>query len=158
MPQHHITLPDAKLPTRPSAYAAAQTTRPGQSHGQVGGLDNCSNQCFVNSLPNKGISRLGNALSNSWRTSRLAWLPAGVDRFAAAGMAATWWEESFYELQTAASRGWTAVIDAWLTTAEAGQDDKNASQPGRPGSHPSSLPKLELAEPITQLADGAGPP
>ena len=52
--------------------------------------------------------------------------PAGMGRFAAAGMAATWWEESFYELQTAASRGWTAVIDAWLTTAEASADDKNA--------------------------------
>ena len=51
---------------------------------------------------------------------------AGVDRFAAAGMAATWWEESFYELQTAASRGWKAVIDAWLTTTEASKDDKNA--------------------------------
>ena len=52
--------------------------------------------------------------------------PAGMDRFAAAGMAATWWEESFYELETAASRGWKAVIDAWLTTAEASADDKNA--------------------------------
>ena len=52
--------------------------------------------------------------------------PAGMDRFAAAGMAATWWEESFHELQTAASRGWIAVIDAWLTTAEASADDKNA--------------------------------
>ena len=51
---------------------------------------------------------------------------SGVDRFAAAGMAATWWEESFYELQTAASRGWKAVIDAWLTTTEASKDDKNA--------------------------------
>lgn len=56
-------------------------------------------------------------------TSRM--VSAGVDRFAAAGMAATWWEESFYELQTAASRGWKAVIDAWLTTAEATEDDKN---------------------------------
>ena len=52
--------------------------------------------------------------------------PAGIDRFAAAGMAATWWEESFYELETAANRGWKAVIDAWLTTAEASADDKNA--------------------------------
>jgi len=56
-------------------------------------------------------------------TSRM--VASGVDRFAAAGMAATWWEESFYELQTAASRGWKAVIDAWLTTAEAGEDDKD---------------------------------
>ena len=52
--------------------------------------------------------------------------PAGMDRFAAAGMAATWWEESFYELETAANRSWKAVIDAWLTTAEASVDDKNA--------------------------------
>ena len=50
----------------------------------------------------------------------------GVDRFAAAGMAATWWEESFYELETASSRGWKAVIDGWLTTTEASKDDKNA--------------------------------
>ena len=51
---------------------------------------------------------------------------AGMDRFEAAGMAATWWEESFHELQTAASRGWKAVIEAWLTTAEASQGEKNA--------------------------------
>ena len=50
----------------------------------------------------------------------------GMDRFEAAGMAATWWEASFHDLQTAASRGWKAVIEAWLTTAEASQDDKNA--------------------------------
>ena len=41
-------------------------------------------------------------------------------------MAATWWEASFHDLQTATSRGWKAVIEAWLTTAEASQDDKNA--------------------------------
>ena len=52
--------------------------------------------------------------------------PAGMERFAAAGMAATWWEDSVHELQTAVSRGWKAVIEAWLTTAEASQDDKNA--------------------------------
>ncbi len=52
--------------------------------------------------------------------------PAGMDRFAAAGMAATWWEDNVHELQTAISRGWKAVIEAWLTTAEASQDDKNA--------------------------------
>ena len=52
--------------------------------------------------------------------------PDGMDRFDAAGMAATWWQDSFHELQTAANRGWKAVIEAWLTTAEASQDDKNA--------------------------------
>ena len=51
----------------------------------------------------------------------------GIDRFAAAGMAATWWEACFYELETAANRGWKAVIEAWLTTAEAGRSDKNGS-------------------------------
>ena len=55
--------------------------------------------------------------------------PADMDRFAAAGMAATWWEESFHELETAANRGWNAVIEAWLTTAEASADDKNAPDP-----------------------------
>ena len=53
--------------------------------------------------------------------------PAGMDRFAGAGMAATWWEESVHELETAVSRSWKAVIEAWLTTAEAGKADKNAS-------------------------------
>ena len=52
--------------------------------------------------------------------------PAGTDRFDAAGMAATWWEESINEFETAASRDWKAVIEAWLTTAEASQDEKNA--------------------------------
>jgi type I restriction enzyme M protein len=52
--------------------------------------------------------------------------PEGIDRFAAAGMAATWWEESAFDLQAAASRGWKAVLEGWLTTAEATQDDKNA--------------------------------
>ena len=51
---------------------------------------------------------------------------AGIDHFEAVGMAAEWWRDSFHELQTAASRGWKAVIEGWLTTAEANQDDKNA--------------------------------
>ena len=52
--------------------------------------------------------------------------PEGIDRFAAAGMAATWWEDSVFDLQAAASRGWSAVLEGWLTTAEATEDDKNA--------------------------------
>jgi type I restriction enzyme M protein len=52
--------------------------------------------------------------------------PEGVDRFAAAGMAATWWEDSVFDLQAAASRGWKAVLEGSLTTAEAAQEDKNA--------------------------------
>jgi type I restriction enzyme M protein len=52
--------------------------------------------------------------------------PKGVDRITAAGMAATWWEDSVFDLQTVASRGWKAVLEGWLTTAEASQDDKNA--------------------------------
>lgn len=51
--------------------------------------------------------------------------PEGVDRFIAAGMAATWWEGSVFDLQAAASRGWSAVLEGWLTTAEATLDDKN---------------------------------
>lgn len=49
----------------------------------------------------------------------------GIDRFAAAGMVATWWEDCFYELETAANRGWKAVVEGWLITAEASQSDKN---------------------------------
>lgn len=52
--------------------------------------------------------------------------PEGIDRFAAAGMAATWWDDSVFDLQAATSRGWNAVLEGWLTTAEATQDDKNA--------------------------------
>ena len=51
---------------------------------------------------------------------------AGMDRFDVSGIAATWWEDSVHELQTALSRSWKAVIEAWFTTAEASQDDKNA--------------------------------
>ena len=50
---------------------------------------------------------------------------ADLDRFVAAGMVATWWQQSIHELQTAASRGWKAAIEAWLTTAKASQDEKN---------------------------------
>ena len=50
----------------------------------------------------------------------------GLDRFEAAGMVAEWWQQSINELQTAANRGWKAAIKAWLTTAEASQDEKNA--------------------------------
>jgi type I restriction enzyme M protein len=52
--------------------------------------------------------------------------PEGIDRFAAAGIAATWWEDNVFDLQAAASRGWKAVLEGWLTTTEATQDDKNA--------------------------------
>ncbi len=52
--------------------------------------------------------------------------PHGINRFAAAGMAATWWEDSTFDLKAAASRGWMAVAEGWLTTAEASQEDKNA--------------------------------
>ncbi|MXW42186.1 MAG: N-6 DNA methylase [Acidimicrobiia bacterium] len=51
---------------------------------------------------------------------------AGLDRFEAAGMVAEWWQQSINELQTAANRGWKAAIEAWLTTAEASQAEKNA--------------------------------
>ena len=51
---------------------------------------------------------------------------AGLDRFETAGMVAEWWQQSINELQTAATRGWKAAIEAWLTTAEASQGEKNA--------------------------------
>ena len=79
---------------------------------------------LLHSVPERGsLLGLRHQLVEEF-TAQMA--PAGMDRFEAAGMAATWWDESFHELQTAASRGWKAVIEAWLTTAEASQDDKNA--------------------------------
>ncbi len=77
---------------------------------------------MLRQLPHDGIQVGQRHQLVSAFTARM--VPAGVDRFAAAGMAATWWEDSFYELETAANRGWKAVIEAWLTTAEAAQDDK----------------------------------
>lgn len=52
--------------------------------------------------------------------------PDGIDRHAASGMAATWWEDSVFDLKAAASRGWTAVLEGWLTTTKAVQDGTNA--------------------------------
>jgi type I restriction enzyme M protein len=68
--------------------------------------------------------------------------PDGVDEHLAAGMAATWWEGSFFDLKTAISRNWRAVLEAWFTTAEASQVDKNA-------------PDLPNQVAIRLLADGA---
>ena len=76
------------------------------------------------SLPDRGsLVGLRQQLVESFVTRMV---PAGMDRFDAAGMAATWWEDSLHELQTAVSRGWKTVIEAWLTTAEANQGDKTA--------------------------------
>lgn len=66
----------------------------------------------------------------------------GIDRFAAAGIAASWWEDNIFDLQAAASRGWNAVLEGWLTTTEATEDDKNA-------------PDLADQTPIRLLASGA---
>ena len=74
--------------------------------------------------------------------------PAGMDRFTAAGIAATWWEQSFYELQTAANRGWKAVIDAWLTTTEASKDDKKA-----PNLADQTIIKLLAAPQLAERTD-----
>ena len=58
-------------------------------------------------------------------------------------------KRSINELQTATSRGWKAVIEAWLTTAEAGQDDKGA---------PDLADQIAIQVLVgTQLAERAGP-
>ena len=82
--------------------------------------------------------------------------PAGMDRFDAAGMAATWWQDSFHELQTAGSRGWKAVIEAWLTTVEASQDDKKAPDLGDQIAigllaGPQLVNRAELADALASL-------
>ena len=76
-------------------------------------------------LPHNGI--LVGQRHNLVEDFKAHMVQAGVDRFAASGMAATWWEQTFHELQTAANRGWKAVIEAWLTTTEASKNDKEAS-------------------------------
>ncbi|MXW60628.1 MAG: N-6 DNA methylase [Acidimicrobiaceae bacterium] len=72
----------------------------------------------------------------------------GMERFDAAGIVAAWWEESVYELQTAVSRGWKAVIKAWLTTAVASLDDKHA-----PALHEQIAIKLLAAAQLAERAD-----
>lgn len=52
--------------------------------------------------------------------------PEGVNRFVSAGMAATWWEDCVFDLQAAASRGWKAIIEGWLTSVDATEDDKTS--------------------------------
>ena len=50
-----------------------------------------------------------------------------LDRFQAAGIIARWWDDHAFDLETLDTRGITGVIDAWLTTAQASQDDKNGT-------------------------------
>jgi type I restriction enzyme M protein len=49
-----------------------------------------------------------------------------LDRFQTAGIIARWWDDHAYELETLDARGIGGVLDAWLTTADSRQDDKNA--------------------------------
>ena len=50
-----------------------------------------------------------------------------LDGFQTAGIIARWWDDHAYELETLENRGIDGLLDAWLTTAEASQDDKNAA-------------------------------
>ncbi|MYA16844.1 MAG: SAM-dependent DNA methyltransferase, partial [Gammaproteobacteria bacterium] len=76
---------------------------------------------LLHSVPERGsLVGLRHQLVEDFTTHMVK---VGMDRFEASGMAATWWEASFHDLQTAISRGWKAVIEAWLTTAEASQED-----------------------------------
>jgi type I restriction enzyme M protein len=49
-----------------------------------------------------------------------------LDRYQTAGIVARWWDGHVYDLQTLGTRGIDGLVDAWLTTAAASQDDKNA--------------------------------
>ena len=73
---------------------------------------------------------------------------AGLDRFESAGMIAEWWQQSINELQTAANRGWKAAIEAWLTTAEASQDERSA-----PDLADQTAIKLLAASQLAERAD-----
>jgi type I restriction enzyme M protein len=50
-----------------------------------------------------------------------------LDRFQTAGIVARWWDDHAYDLHTLDTRGIGGLIDAWLTTAAAGQAEKNAT-------------------------------
>ena len=119
--RHNTTSPDGRE-TADKAISYAISRRAGASTWPQWWTDTAGPILY--SLPDEGslVGRRRQLVQDF--TARM--VPAGVERFDAAGMAATWWEESFFELQTAASRGWKAVIEAWLTTAEASQEDKKA--------------------------------
>lgn len=48
-----------------------------------------------------------------------------LDRFQTAGIVARWWDGLRFDIETAWYRGAFGVIDGWLTTIEARQDEKN---------------------------------
>lgn len=53
--------------------------------------------------------------------------PVGLlDRFQAAGLVARWWDDVTFDLQTIATRGIAGVVDGWLVTAAAAQEERNA--------------------------------
>jgi type I restriction enzyme M protein len=50
-----------------------------------------------------------------------------LDRFQTAGVVARWWDEISFDMQTLETRGIAGVLDGWLTTAAAMQQDRNGS-------------------------------
>jgi type I restriction enzyme M protein len=79
-----------------------------------------------------------------------------LDQFQAAGVVARWWDEHIYDLQTLDTRGIRGLIDAWLTTAEASQDERNgpilAEQPIVAALVPELLEEREyLASQVAEL-------
>ena len=97
-------------------------------------------------LPNRGH------LAGCWQELVEKFTPLmvgyGMDRFDATGIFAAWWEASVNEMQTVVSRGWKAVIEAWLTTAIASQDDKHA-----PNLNEHIAIKLLAASRLAERAD-----
>lgn len=51
-----------------------------------------------------------------------------LDRFKVAGVIASWWEKSQYELRTLAAQGFVGVIDSWITTIKASLEDSGPSR------------------------------
>ena len=103
--------------------------------------------------------------------------PVGMDRFAAAGMAATWWDASSYELETAANRvgrrlsmpgspplrpvRTTRTPPTWPTRSPSNSSPgpnwllEPTSQPNMPVSMPRSRPpRMRTRGPTTTTASG----
>ena len=153
---HRHTSPDGrkKLPTRPLAVRSrSEGQKP--AHGPAGGPTRAEPESSFQLSDERSPRRPTTSARSGFHGPLMVACKAWTDS-PRLGMAATWWEESFFELQTAASRGWKAVIEAWLTTAEASQGGQESSGSGRSGSHPDPR-RARTRQPITTRRGACAP-
>ena len=82
--------------------------------------------------------------------------PEGIDRFAAAGMAATWWEDSVFDLQAAASRGWQGRARRLAHHRRSVPGRQERPRPRRPDRHPTA--RWRRARPTPRTRRRSRPP